>query len=267
VAEEPTVIFSLASRVAIFTIALSTVPSFGIAIINGVVDTEHQAVGAVLTDNDRCTGTIITVDPPLGRVLTAAHCVDGSEVLVLVLGDDATSPSALLPIVETVMHPNYDPGTAGFDVAILTVSGVEANTPSLAVATPGLSIGVGASFEVIGYGLTAYPSGDTDFRHSLMMNVDDVYSQSFVADSSIGGPCSGDSGGPAVFLDGLEEKVAGVVSSTDATCSIFALFANVPSVYASFILPAISTDELIFADTFETADTSIWSTPISRTPD
>src|SRR5262245_57828099 len=63
-------------------------------IINGAVDTTHQAVVAILSQNGtnatECSGTIFLVNGSTGYALTAAHCCNDPQYppQVIVQGND-----------------------------------------------------------------------------------------------------------------------------------------------------------------------------------
>ncbi len=73
------------------------------AIINGQLDTTHQAVVALIGRNSICSGTIVQTDPQrgIGWVLTAAHCVDDVPQAII-QGNDFNSFLSFGQIVQAV---------------------------------------------------------------------------------------------------------------------------------------------------------------------
>jgi secreted trypsin-like serine protease len=224
-----------------------------LAIVNGSLDTTHQAVGLVAGASWACTGTLIGSTPPLGFVLTAAHCLEDGPPQYFILGNDYSSPDQVLPVIDWRVHPSFEPSTLFFNVAVLTVSGTGASTPVIPTLTPATdTLSVGTSFTVIGYGLTSFPSGETSLRHRASMSIESLFALEFTANIASAGPCVGDSGGPALVMTTGGERVAGIVSSFDAQCSSISVYGRTSPVYDDFIAPSIAGPIPIFLDGFET---------------
>lgn len=99
-------------------------------IINGEVAVAHQypfTVALLIDGQFFCSGTLIDDV----NVITAAHCVDGADRIVLIFGlHNMTNPaeryySRQIRLVEfpdtanhVFVHPHYNPDTAANDIAV-----------------------------------------------------------------------------------------------------------------------------------------------------
>lgn len=194
-------------------------------IINGTPDTTHQAVVALLGNSSACSGTIIAVDAAKGEgyVLTAAHCVSDPPQVVR-LGTNYVSYDKQYFVTDFAAHPDYDSSALIYDFAMVTFSWSGPTPPVIpAIAAPdGLVSGSNVKF--VGYGVTEssdfntvryYKDGQLETIKALTVEYDQTPS------GNNGGPCNGDSGGPALFVVGGTEYVAAVTSYGDANCSMF----------------------------------------------
>lgn len=201
-------------------------------IVNGVADTTHQAVVAVVLQSGSqgglCSGTIVKVDPStkIGWVLTAAHCVEIPPVIVLQT-DDLQSPTALkYQILDYAPDPRYQlGGDAGqlYDVAVVRVAGVDATTPILPLVSSPDGVSAGTPVVAVGYGRTTLTSSGTadanTVRRKVSLGVAQVTNAQLAYDMSARGFCQGDSGGPDLVASGGVEKVAGVHSYVQGDCN------------------------------------------------
>jgi hypothetical protein len=220
-------------------VARSTAP-----IINGQLDTSHQAVVAYLKGS-KCTATIVHVDVGTGNgyALTAAHCI-GGQLGNLRQGDNHANGQfdVEYPVVETEIHPEY--ASSGlYDFAMLRFSGATAQTPVIAAMSPAEdALNEGKQVELVGYGQTE--SGATTQRHTIMRPIDSLSSLRMRFDQATGGICSGDSGGAVLDLVGGQLRVAGVHSSVESNvmpvCSGSGNSVRVSAVYDTFIMPFIN---------------------------
>ncbi len=209
-------------------------------IINGTLDTTREAVVAVLGEQSACTGTIISKDVArgLGYVLTAAHCVDPSFPPVQVRqGNNFMSPTRTYSVLHYQEHPSYGGGNMRYDVGMITISGVDASTPTMDVG-PSVSVTNGMSVMSVGYGLTG--PGDNTRRYNITKNLNGVNSAIITYSLSGGGICSGDSGGP-VLTTGSNQQVIAVHSAVDratsSSCSGDGYSIRVSAYWDSFIRP------------------------------
>jgi MYXO-CTERM domain-containing protein len=213
-------------------------------IINGQIDTEHDAVVAVFSQQSGCTGTIIHVDGPNAYVLTAAHCFGFGPLQEVVIADNyGGSIDALMNVAQYQIHPQYDSNQSIYDFAMVRASGAPSWTPSIPAMTPSEdSLGPGSAVLHVGYGLTSYPNGNTSQRHKASGQLSQAAQIEIAYNQPVSGPCSGDSGGPNLADNGAGERVAGVVSYGDQQCNQFGVSGRVSAVYDSFIVPFIGYD-------------------------
>lgn len=206
-------------------------------IINGTPSARGAVVALQLRSEGLtfCSGTLIS----RRVVLTAAHCAEAAlpEEIDVFFGPRDDGPGARRALRRANLHPQWDP-YAGFDLALLEL--VE-DAPSDVAPVPHLpgSLGLaqrdmGEVLTFAGYGLTEQGTGGERFeaqgeitafclgeepceRGQMAM-----YARSFAYAHTAGGPCSGDSGGPAFITRDGALYVAGVnsaVEDTDDNCS------------------------------------------------
>lgn len=186
-----------------------------------------------------CSGTLINPTD----VLTAAHCFPTSSDLVLSstvhVGGTTIAASAY------ITHPGFSERKVGFvggsalfnDVAILRM--VESTTvPPLPLYTSS-SVQSGQIIDIFGYGYDA--AQELGVLRSGQMKIDEVTTDHIVApyDGEGSDTCYGDSGGPAILVDGTKKGIVGITSSGVNECvsGDISVFTNIdsPSVL-SFIL-------------------------------
>jgi hypothetical protein len=220
-------------------------------ITGGVVDASRPAVAA-LVDPDTlrifCSATLISVDPP--RLLTAAHCLDGSTPadLKAAFGPSETAWKDVIDVTTVVVHPNYDssfanpkPSDIGYvDLARAPVVDSVAVTPIAANSSDimgredesWLFMGYGVDRKVwlkrVGKGPYNWVGAGT--KRSVSIVIDHIYGPTrgefdYTADPVEGSEeaantCFGDSGGPALApaVPGGPEVVMGVTSRGDSDC-------------------------------------------------
>lgn len=201
-------------------------------IINGNVDTTHQAVVALALQSGQqgglCSGTIVKVDAQrkVGWVLTAAHCVAIPPVLAI-QGNDFNSPSALhYDIVDYAADARYTQGgDAGqpYDFAVVRIAGVDDKTPVIPITTSPDGIGDGTDFLAVGYGRTdLIQSGAQDsntVRRNAALSIGQINTLQYIYDQSVRGTCQGDSGGPDLVGSPGNERIIGVHSFVQGDCN------------------------------------------------
>lgn len=216
-------------------------------IINGQIDTEHDAVVALFSGQSGCTGTIIHVDGGNAYILTAAHCFGFGPIQQAAMGDNYQQATAVFNVVDYQIHPQYDPSQeqppSPFDFAVLRATGANAGTPIIPPLTPyDDALAAGTPVLHVGYGLVSWPNGSTSQRHKASGVIDQVAPSQFAYNQPVAGPCSGDSGGPNLADMGSGERVAGVISYGDQSCEQFGVSGRASAVYTNFIVPFIGYD-------------------------
>ncbi|MBX3191251.1 MAG: S1 family peptidase [Labilithrix sp.] len=197
------------------------------AIINGQVDTTHEAVVVVVSGDGThidglCTGTIVKVDTArnIGWVATAAHCVESAPLYVLQCADFGTGPCLSYETVDFRFEPSYN-GQVGAanDIAMIRVAGVDGSTPTIPLVTAPDGLTTGSAVVSVGYGRTSgvvssNPNDQNTKRHSVSKTISQIQGNGalLVYNQSTSGICQGDSGGPVISSAGGGERVVGIHS-------------------------------------------------------
>ncbi len=211
------------------------------AIINGVLDTTHTAVVAVLGNAFECSGTVLQVTGTTGYVLTAAHCcVPGDLPNQVVVGPDYTTGVShnIVPgsVTRDSCYLDY-PGSTD-DVCMLKFMNAT-GVPTIPPMTPQTdTLAIGTPITYVGYGITAVPApmnGNTQ-RRKVDKNIGkvDTYFVEY-AGADMSGTCQGDSGGPGIVTVNGKEMVASVTSFGDQSCNQLGSSIRTSAVYTHFI--------------------------------
>ena len=236
----------LASRSFLLSIALGCATGCGgspreqdlglsrAAIVGGATDFDDAAVVYVLIlsgDAGASLGTGTVVSPHV--VLTAAHVVDrylgdpaGSFRVFIGVDRRATgsNPDNWLSVREAHADPGFNARFmgSGHDVGVLILDAPTVIPPKPINRAPVDMTWVGKSMRIVGYGITSSDdinATTSGLRREATTSIQSVGSSFLGTAGSTEQPCGGDSGGPGmVIIDGVE-KVAGVVSTGDATCT------------------------------------------------
>ncbi len=163
-----------------------------------------------------CSGSFITKN----RIITAAHCVDGSAKVKIISGDYISHS------VRIIKHPKYkskfkksnELGVEAHDVAVIYVANPIDTEPFPILASSYVS--PNQTIRVMGYGLFDdksfdFSSPEKNLRGAKMRVswVDNYFFYS-TYEASNAAACSGDSGGPAIGYNNL--NIPGIVGINHA---------------------------------------------------
>ena len=214
-------------------------------ITNGTIDNlpAHAAVVYLDLGMGACTGTLITPEV----VLTAAHCLVNdygrplSPSSVRVGFGTYISSLQYRSVRELRVHSGYTSSGYSNDIALLRLSQPVTDVTPIPVLPENLAIVQedidGTVFTYSGYGVLDATNPWWPEPATSRMKVTDLIDcycdggrctdsactsrgapNTFCYDQQPGGPCSGDSGGPAFITRDGVEYVAGVTSYGDQTC-------------------------------------------------
>ena len=204
---------------------------FNRPITNGSPDTTqaHMAVVALDLAGGMCSGTLIHDRV----VLTAAHCVDSVSTYNIDVGFGTNiygGGMSWVNVSEKWVHPQWNSQRTEYDIALVRLSQSVSVTPipnlpsRLRLIDPD---DIGISIEFVGFGETE--TGGIGRKEAVTADLTWICdsdqgclisaSQGFWAnpytictDQEPGGPCGGDSGGPAFVWRNGQEYTAGVTS-------------------------------------------------------
>lgn len=190
-------------------------------IIGGEPATEGQFPWAVWLSMG-CTGSLVTEQV----VLTAAHCVreTGPDTSITAYyGSVDLSDPDLQEIGSSYVHRSatYDEGRGDWALIKLAQPVTDPAVVAMADTTAG---DTGPEFTMVGWGPTSPGGPSSGLNHATVRYVDDgscaqahgeldpAGELCAAGEDGTGGVCSGDSGGPLLWLDGAEPVVVGIVS-------------------------------------------------------
>jgi secreted trypsin-like serine protease len=214
-------------------------PSSASAVVGGQdASRPYPHMAELRLDGDYICGASLVAP---SKILTAAHCVEGEQArsLSFVLGRPTrsdTSQGEEIGASSVTVHPQYDPDTQAFDVAVVTLSRSATAGSPIALADPVadrplwepgddvrvIGWGTRAGFDLVGLTITdnlqevdipIVDDAECDQNYTLMGGIDEA---TMVCAGNLHGTedsCQGDSGGPLMTLGaGGELKQVGVVS-------------------------------------------------------
>ena len=197
-------------------------------VTGGTASDDGAVVALAYGDVLVCSGTLIAPH----AVLTAAHCLTGSHLPELAVGDTLAG-AARHPIIAAFVHPDFDAQTLDHDIAVAIVAPL-AGAPVLPFATVLGELAAGATLRVVGFGWTVANDTSPPARRTGESRLDAIEPLRLVSHAAMSQTCEGDSGGPALIPVGAGERVIGVASSGDATCTEVARYTRV-DVHADFV--------------------------------
>ncbi len=218
-------------------------------IVGGTKDPAHPEVGALVSRRHQCrpdqVGYVCTVTLLSPRVaITAAHCLDiyGPEgpYEVLFTDDvDNTDPLAAL-VLQTLVHPDYDPQRHDMDLALLVLDRNVTLTPAEPMDRLLDATDVGSTVTAVGFGLTGPDDlGTYGIKRRGDMLITQVDLGSFETEPGPAMTCSGDSGGPVFLTTDQVEHLVGVTASGDQACRSYAHNIQVAAAWDDFIQPVL----------------------------
>ena len=234
----------------------------GRPIVNGEIDSNPAHMATVALTNGPgsdffCSGTLITSTV----VLTAGHCLwGGSSGIQVYFGPDVTAPGDYVAVIEDETHPDFDMQSVEADIALLRLA-----SPAPAGVTPIPHLPSALGLTTADEGVTTVDfSGfgvDENRNSGVKLHVEDVIdvvcdningcdwvnNRAFGYDQQPGGPCSGDSGGPAYVMRSTVEYVAGITSYGDQQCERYGVSTTVDRFEPfinSFITPEICDNQV-----------------------
>jgi len=208
------------------------------AVTNGTDDPGDPAVVGLLASPEQaaCTGTLVA--PRV--VVTAGHCVNRGMFDVF-FGTAPAMGGETIPVIDSRAHPQFDFSTLTYDIGVLLLEHDATVAP--VPMWPGTfddSI-IGRTVRFAGFGQTGIAMLEPSTKREGSATIAELNDQKFTFFPMPSQPCVGDSGGPGFFMetDGTE-YLAGVISSGDPMCMMFARMMRIDIGKTTFIEPYIA---------------------------
>lgn len=204
------------------------------SIVGGSTFDALPAVGLIAYNGQvHCTGTVI--GPRL--VLTAGHCVSGYSAsrMQFLIGASLQDYDYVLPVASIQAHPYYDGYNIRNDIGVVRLA-QDAPVAPMGVLKHMDSSWTGTELLFVGYGVSnGYYHSGSGVKRAVRMPIEQVGSTQFSYGLPGKNTCSGDSGGPAFYIDSQGNYlVAGVTSYGDAYCASYGVDTRVDA-YLDFL--------------------------------
>ncbi|XP_053679739.1 trypsin-3-like [Anopheles nili] len=199
--------------------------------------------------NHICSATVISAN----FAATSAHCTAPLKSLTgLTLYGGSTSlktGGTSFPVASSIVHPNYNPETFDFDVAVLRVQTPFSSNPNIApvqLIAADTKLADRTSLNVIGWGRTMTgESLSPALRATSIPAISNavcsaIWSDTIITDNMLCAgtkgkdSCTGDSGGSLLLLSNNFFSLVGIVSWGSASCG-----SEYPGIYARVASPNI----------------------------
>ena len=187
-------------------------------IVGGYRDDAFAAIASLddVFGEQLCTATLIGSSVREHALLTAAHCLDWPIERVR-FGENRQSPTLETAITAVFPHPDFDKASGDYDFAIVLVEEAPAHVLPLPLPSAPDGLSVGSELVFAGYGDTELQDANT-FRNAVGGRIRSIDELTFDYDQASGGPCDGDSGGPALSALRGVPTVVGVTSYGLGSC-------------------------------------------------
>jgi len=205
----------------------------GAPIVGGSVDAGHPAVGALLRGEEIwCTGTLVASRV----VVTAAHCLERPITAVWFGARPLDGEGQAIEVVRQHVYPSYAPNAQTGDLGVVILAGTPAGIAPVPLVDGVLADAVvGSQLRVVGFGFTSPSDGTDRGKHEGAVRVAELEPTRLGVVPDPAQACFGDSGGPAFLaIDGVE-RLAGIVSSGDASCAGTVHLTRVDAYRAAFL--------------------------------
>ena len=208
------------------------------AVTNGTDDPGDPAVVALLASPEQaaCTGTLVA--PRV--VVTAGHCVNRGMFDVF-FGTAPAMGGETISVIDSRAHPQFDFSTLTYDIGVLLLDH-DSTVPPVPMWTGTFDDSIiGRTVRFAGFGQTGIAMLEPSTKRTGSATIAELNDQKFTFYPMPSQPCVGDSGGPGFFMDpdGIE-YLAGVISSGDPMCMMFARMTRIDIGRTTFVEPYIA---------------------------